>query len=416
MKNTIKLALVAAMAMGATSAFATNGDVLIGIGAKARGMGGVGIGMSHGAESALSNPALITSVKGSEIAFGGTIFMPDVEVNMGVAQESEADMNVIPSVSIATELGDGMYVGVGMWGTAGMGTDYRGKAGTFNMVTNLQLMQFGVPVAYEQDGLSVAVMPLLQYGALDINYDGVLDTATFTGTPGTTADVATSSGVAQDLAFGFTLGASYELDGLTLGAVYKSAIEMNYKDVLPNAGAPFAAFGLFGGQTFDSVLEQPAEIGIGASYVLGDHTVAVDVKEIQYGSAKGYQDFGWEDQTVVAIGYEYNAGDWSARAGYNYGKNPIKEQAPNVGPDGSGSALNMFNLLGFPGIVEQHISLGGTYQVSKQVSFDLALGMALETEETYSMAAFAGFGPTNPTSIKTTHSQTSVSFGVNYNF
>jgi long-chain fatty acid transport protein len=57
---------------------------LIGIGAKARGMGGIGIGMSHGAESALANPAMITSVKGTEVSFGGTIFMPDVKNRYGM--------------------------------------------------------------------------------------------------------------------------------------------------------------------------------------------------------------------------------------------------------------------------------------------------------------------------------------------
>jgi len=41
MKKTIKLAVVAALALGATSAFATNGSNLIATGAKARGMGGL---------------------------------------------------------------------------------------------------------------------------------------------------------------------------------------------------------------------------------------------------------------------------------------------------------------------------------------------------------------------------------------
>ena len=81
MKKMIKLAVVAALALGATSAFATNGSVMIGMGAKTRGMGGTGIGVGHGAESALSNPALITTIKGeNEISFGGTVFMPDVKV------------------------------------------------------------------------------------------------------------------------------------------------------------------------------------------------------------------------------------------------------------------------------------------------------------------------------------------------
>jgi len=48
MKKTIKLAVVAALALGATSAFATNGDVMIGQGAKSRAMGGVGIAKAFG--------------------------------------------------------------------------------------------------------------------------------------------------------------------------------------------------------------------------------------------------------------------------------------------------------------------------------------------------------------------------------
>ena len=79
MTRTIKLAVAAAMALGATSAFATNGDNLIGLSAKSRGMGGVGIATSFGAESALSNPALISTVKDNEVSFGGTIFMPNVK-------------------------------------------------------------------------------------------------------------------------------------------------------------------------------------------------------------------------------------------------------------------------------------------------------------------------------------------------
>jgi long-chain fatty acid transport protein len=427
MKRTIKLAVAAAMALSATSAFATNGDHLIGIGAKTRGMGGAGIAMSHGAESSLANPAMITGVKGTEISFGGTVFMPNVDNSMGQpgmmapAESSDADMSVIPSVSLATELGDGMYIGVGMWGTAGMGVDYRGDAYNFNMVTNLQLMQFGVPVAYETNGLSVSAMPLLQYGALDIDYSGTLDTSSaFAGgmAPAASVAVSSSAGVAQDLAAGYILGAAYDLaevgvKGLTVGAVYKSAIEMDYEDVLTNAVAPFQAFGLVTNIT-SSKLEQPAEIGAGLAYNMGEHTIAIDYKRIKWESAEGYKEFGWEDQDVLMVGYEYATEGWAVRAGYNHASNCIPEGAGNMDPNAA--ALNMFNLLGFPGIVESHVALGGTYVASKNVSFDVAYTRALETEETYEMGAFAGFGPMNPTQITTTHSQDAVSFAVNFNF
>jgi len=308
MKKTIKLALVAALALGATSAFATNGSNMISVGAKATGMGGTGIGVSHGAESTLANAALITSVKNTEIAFGGTIFMPKVSFNNGTgagSKDSSADMNVIPSVSIASKVNDNFYWGIGMWGTAGMGVDYRDEAANFKMVTNLQLMQFGVPLAYTTNGFSVAVTPLLQYGSLDINFD-----------PGSGQ---VGAGVAQDLKFGYNLGLAYVVSGLTIGAMYKSEIEMEYDGQISNAGT---AFGL----TLGDKLSTPAEMGIGISYKMEEHTIALDYKQIKWSSASGYEDFKWEDQNVIAIGYEYATSAWAARAGYNYADSPITDQ------------------------------------------------------------------------------------------
>ncbi|MCL4432304.1 MAG: outer membrane protein transport protein [Epsilonproteobacteria bacterium] len=415
MKRTIKLAVAAAVALTSTAAFATNGDHLIGLGAKARGMGGIGIGMSHGAESALANPAMITSVKGTEISFGGTVFMPKAKNSMGVEASSDADLSVIPEVAIAQKASDNFYWGVGMFGTAGMGTDYRGKGMNFNMVTNLQLMQFAVPLAYKTDGLTVAVAPILQYGSLDIDYSGRLDTSIpfgFGMAPGPTRDVAGGAGVAQDFGAGYTLGLGYEAGGLTLGAVYKSAINMTYKGQLSGATQPFVDAGAFASPMANN-LEQPAEMGVGASYAVDGHTFAVDYKRIKWGSAKGYKDFGWEDQNVYILGYQYGQDNWALRAGYNYAKNPIKEQN---GMTAAGAALNMFNLLGFPATVEQHYTLGGSYAFTKMTSLDLAYMYAPEVSDTYGMGAFAGFGPMNPTSITTKHSQSSASAQVNFKF
>ena len=209
MKRSIKIAVAAAIALSATSAFATNGDNLIGVGAKARGMGGAGIGMSHGAESALANPAMISTVKGTEVSFGGTVFMPDVSTDTGAGMSagfisSDADLSVIPEIAIAQKVSDNFTWGIGMYGTAGMGTDYRDEAtttGNFNMVTNLQLMQFAVPLAYSTDGFTVAIAPIMQYGSLDIQYR--------------TGAGATGTGVAQDLGMGYSLGASYGMSNFT---------------------------------------------------------------------------------------------------------------------------------------------------------------------------------------------------------
>jgi long-chain fatty acid transport protein len=408
MKKTIKLALAAVLTLSATSAFATNGAALTGMGAEARGMAGVGIGMAHGAESALVNPALIISVDKTEISFGGTLFMPDVSntnstTNMGgstSSADSAADMSMIPEVSLATKINDNFYVGIGMWGTGGMGVDYRdANAATdqqYQMVTNLQLMQFGVPLAYTTNGFSIAVTPILQYGSLDINYDS---TAIGGGQNG--------SGVAQDMEFGYNIGLAYEIKGITIGAIYKSRIDMDYKDQLPNAMAGF------GVAYTNTKLSTPAEIGIGTSYAFAEHTIALDYKQIKWSDAKGYEDFKWDDQNVFSIGYEYKTKGWAARLGYNYASSPISEQAlGSMGTTASGAdmagLINTFNLLGFPGIVESHYAVGGTYALNEQTSVDLAFTYAPEVTDTYKN--FAG------NDITTSHSQTGISAQLNFNF
>lgn len=403
MKRTIKLAVAAAVALSSTAAFATNGDHLIGMGAKARGMGGIGIGMSHGAESGLSNPALITTVKGTQVSFGGTVFMPDVQTDTGMGQGSVtslADLSVIPEVALAQNLGGGISWGIGMYGTAGMGTDYRnGVTGynNFNMVTNLQLMQFALPIAYNTGSFSIGIAPVIQYGALDINFNSDSDNNSTNGFQAQN----NGTGVAQDLGLGYNVGATYTADGLTVGASYKSAINMTYDRAITTAAS------VFGLTSITNSLEQPAEIGVGASYSMGGNTFAVDYKRINWSDANGYKDFGWEDQDVYMFGYEYAQDNFALRVGYNYAKSPIKDMG---GSTQAGAALNVLNLLGFPAMVEQHYTVGGTYGFNKTTSIDLAYVYVPEATETLSAA---GIGMGN---VTTKHSQDAISAQVNFNF
>ncbi|MBE0513948.1 outer membrane protein transport protein [Sulfurimonas sp.] len=403
MKRTIKLAVVAALALGATSAFATNGSALIGMGAKTRGMGGVGIGVGHGAESALSNPALITTIKSDhEISFGGMVFMPDVEYTnyAGTSAESDADFFVVPSVSVANKVNDNFYWGVGMWGTGGLGVDYRDDATHMNMVTSLQNMQFGVPLVYTTNGFAIGVTPIVQYTALDINY--VMPNLGGNSNAGDTI----GAGVADDVSLGYNIGLAYETQGITLGAVYKSEVESDIKDVLSNA--------LLGmGVVYDNnKISAPAEMGVGISYKMNEHTIALDYKMILWEDAETYKDFGWEDQDVIAIGYEYATEGWAVRAGYQYAESAVQDNAgKNLTLDTDmypGGLTNMFNLLGFPGTEESHITLGGTYAFNETLTLDLAAVYALENKETFK--DFMG------NDIEAKHSETSYSVQLNYAF
>jgi len=406
MKKTIKLAVVAALALGTTSAFATNGDNLIGYGAKSRGMAGTSIGLSHGAESALSNPALIND---NEVTFGGTVFMPNVDFkNTAVTPngtsgtkvaDSASDLSVIPEVALSVKVNDNFSWGIGMYGVAGMGVDYRDdsavfqnpsdestyagtESGTNNMLTNLQLMRFAVPLAYHMDNFSVAVSPILQYGSLDIAYNAG---QYYTDGLGNKHNTMTGRGVSQDFGFGYNIGLAYEVAGLTVGAVYTSSIDMTYDHQISDATKQF---GLNGGQGLSDHLEQPAEIGVGASYKIGKNTIALDFKQIKWSDAKGYKDFKWEDQNVIALGYEYATQGWSLRAGYNHATNPIKEQkAASMATDYDGAVINYFNAVGFPATTESHFALGGTYNISKTFGVDLAYTYAPKVTKTLDTSA-----------------------------
>lgn len=403
MKKTIKLAVVAALALGATSAFATNGSTMLSVGAKARGMGGVGIGMSHGAESVLSNPALVTSVKSTEISFGGTLFMPDVEnkntwnpAAPAQTAKSEADTFVIPTISLVTKVNDNFYTGIGMWGTGGLGVDYRNTPlatgnSQMQMVTSLQVMQFGVPLVYTSNNLSIGLTPIIQYGTLDMNYN----------TNGTNN---IGAGIGSDLSMGYNLGVSYDMGDLTLGAIYKSKIKMDYDGQLP------AALLGFGKVYANNTLATPAEIGIGLSYTMGVHTLALDYKQIQWEDAEGYKDFGWEDQNVIAFGYEYAAKNWAARLGYSKANSAIKDNTgKNLALDAAAPQVtNTLNALGFPGNIEEHYTIGGTYNFTSMVSLDLAYVYAPEEK----MAITNAYGQP----MSTTHSETSYTAAINLAF
>jgi len=410
--------LIALSLITSTALHATNGDNLIAIGTKARGMGGVGIAISHGAESGISNPAMITSVESSEISFGGTIFMPDISTtisfpNMPLPPQdsitSDADLSMIPAVSLAHKIDDNWYIGIGMWGVAGMGTDYRGNQdldqgniGNMNMVTNLQLMQFGVPIAYKTGGLSLAITPIVQYGALDINYDGV-NLETF-------EPFSSGAGVAQDFGFGYNLGLAYDfsndgLPGLTLGAIYKSSIKMDYDGQLTTAVGPFTMGMPLTLLPDGDTLEQPSEYGVGVAYVMGQHTFAIDYRKIKWSDAKGYEAFGWDDSDVYAFGYAYTENEWTVRLGYNYASSAVIE---TMDP-----RLNFFNLLGFPATAERHYTLGGSYDISNSFTLDLAYVYSPENTETFSLE---NLSPDPQGSISTDHSESGISFQLTYKF
>ncbi|GKT12638.1 MAG: long-chain fatty acid transport protein [Thiomicrorhabdus sp.] len=383
-----KLAIAITSTIFASSVFATNGTNMTGVGAQSKALGGTGVAAYYGAENVIVNPAMIGKSEGTEFTFGGTIFMPTVSTSYSTNPASStnnssgADLSLIPSVATSSRINDNWTFGIGMFGTSGMGVDYRTNASLFNAQSQLQIMRFVPTLAFNDNNFGFGISPVIQYGNLDINFKNGGNTY--------------GQGAASDLGYGLDLGVYFDVSKeLTLAAAYQSAINMTYDKQLSTAGAAF-------GQTFGDELEQPAEIKVGAAYALNKMTYSLDYKQVQWGQAKGYKDYNWQDQNIIALGAKYKAKGYWVGVGYNHTDNPIEES--------TNSAINMFNNIFFPATVEKHYSVGGGYSLNKHTMIEGSIVMAPEVTSTVDVSGLSMGTST------TKHSQLSYTLSVRYNF
>lgn len=402
MTKKIVLSAIAASVM-ATSAMATYGSTMLGYTAKDRAMGGTGIASTNGASSVTLNPAMIAGAK-EEVSVNLHYMMIDVTAANGGNQgtftgaasgESATDTSIIPTALYVKPLSKNLTIGAGFYGAAGMGVDYKGNDGLFNMYTNLAIAKLVVPVAYKTGAFSVGITPVIAQGSLEIAYDA---SAAFGGGNPFTKD-------ATDTAFGYEIGFGYEISKeLTVGLLYKAPISMTYENVISSTSGAAAGFQLAG---ITDELEQAAETGLGVSYKMGASTINVDYKTIAWSSAAGYKDFGWLDQDIISLGYEYAAENWTARVGYSTSDTPLDDTAT--------PQIDVFNALGFPATPSTHMTFGGSYNVSKQTTIEGAVVLVSADSQTMTGVSLSGAADGTGTATAT-NDQTNVTIGVNYKF
>jgi long-chain fatty acid transport protein len=336
-----------------------------------------------------------------------------------VSQTSEADTNIIPEVSLSTRINDNWTFGLGIFGSAGMGVDYRDTDELFNGYSNLQLMKFAPSLAYNDGNFGIGFAPVIQYGALDINY--------IADTDGNMTTESVGNGMSSDLGYGFNLGAYFDVTkDFTIGASYQSAISMEYDDQITVAADGFRIGPNGMGTITSDKLEQPAEIKIGAAYNMGNWMITADAKQIKWGDAKGYKDFNWEDQNVFGIGAKYSGNGYWVGAGYNFGSDPIDKLGTSTDQNAaySNAAIDVFNNHFFPGIVESHFTFGGGYNITKNMAIDAAVVYAAEVEKTVNSSAissayaseYAGTPMMAESEHEVTHSQIGYTVSLRMNF
>jgi long-chain fatty acid transport protein len=264
-------------------------------------------------------------------------------------------------------------------------------------------------LAYKvNDAISISGALHLAYGSLDMG-------ATIPTTPPQNA----GGGQSQTYGIGAQLGIAYNMgDFVYAGLTYQSPVNMTYKRVFDS--------NCFGsgcdGQFEDLKLTQPQEVAFGVGVKPMDNLkVGMDIRWINWKNAKGYKEFQWKDQWVIALGGEFKPMQKLAlRAGYNYGKSPIRggvkdnttpnNTIPNFDPSTKFTDfyIAMFNLIGFPAITEHHITLGLGYEFTKNFSIDLAYKHAFNKK----VRAEDGAG----SFVEAQNAQNAISVGLNWKF
>ncbi len=408
----MRKAILASALLGAVSlSFATNGSNLIGVSPASRGMGGIGVGMPVGpTDTIFRNPAWMSYYKGFNMSFGGILFFPEVKAKSNItgtdaSATSKSKMFVVPEVGIVQQINDKLTFGIGAFGVSGMGVDYRNKGDEFlNMHTTFQFMRIIPTLAYKvNDAISISGAVHLAYSSLDMG----ASVCAF-GPP----CINLGGGQSQTYGIGAQLGVAYNMgDFVYAGLTYQSPVNMTYKRVFDSNGD---------GTFEDFKLTQPQEFAFGVGVKPMDNLkVGMDIRWINWKKAKGYKDFQWKDQWVIALGGEFKPTQKLAlRAGYNYGKSPIRggtknllnaNRIPNFAAPFSDFQIAFFNLIGFPAISEHHVTLGLGYEFTKNFSIDLAYEHVFKKKVSATDNVFGFF-------IEAQNAQNAISIGLNWKF
>jgi long-chain fatty acid transport protein len=266
--------------------------------------------------------------------------------------------------------------------------------------TQLQIMKFAPAIAFQaSQKVSLGLALHVDYASLDLR-----------------------DGNSFNYGFGAQAGLIYRpVDNLSVGLTYVSPQTVDHENVVDFDGD---------GDMDKLEMEAPQQAGFGIAYQGGPLLVEADARWMNWAGAKGYEDFDWDDQWVFGIGAQLEAAtNLFLRAGFSYGENPVNEHngfdgsfSPTTGFPNSivnvqGKTLptyyyETFRIIGFPAVVESHVTLGIGYQFSPKFSMDL--GYVHAFEKTIAETGMDPYGM--PVTLESTLSEDSLDFGLTWRF
>ncbi len=431
MHKALKPSLIAAsilLALSSQQASATNGYAAHGFGMTQKAMGGTAVAGSDNAMNIATNPASMSFGSNNWTA-GMDIFIPDRGMNTSGRQghpdipltaffppqfanflpagavvpadggiggsdlKGNDDTNFpIPEFGYQRHIGDGVSLGLAVYGNGGMNATYDRPifAGQGSRNTGIDFAQVLISPSIAKkigENHSVGLSLNLAYQRMSVN--GVSAFTPFSSDPTNLSD----KDYDYSTGAGATIGWQGKLsDRLTLGLAYRSKTQMSRFDQYAGLLAEQGNFDI------------PSQITAGASFKMTPKTtLALDVARINYtdvaaisnknntaglqqqlvggaftgqsgplqGPKLGDDDgagFGWEDQTVIKLGIKHQLnGKMTLLAGYNHGDAPI--------PDDQ----TAFNVLA-PATVEDHLTLGLEYKLSKNSGLTFSYMHAFNNE------------------------------------
>jgi long-chain fatty acid transport protein len=403
------LAAAAAAAFAPLAAHATDGYFQHGYGMKSKGRGGASTAMTTDAFGGAVNPATM-AFAGERLDLGLDWFRPDRSASRtgstglgfgsvdGSAEGNETENFFIPEFGYNTMLRPDLSLGITVYANGGMNTDYPGDTipagrcgpapanllcGQGNLGVDLAQLIFAPTLAWKfTANHSVGISPLVAYQRFKAY--GLQPFAAISSDPAN----LTNKGYDDAWGLGARIGYYGELTpSFAVGVGYSTKIDMSEFDKYK---------GLFAEQgDFDI----PENFSVGVAFkATPKFTIAADYQRIYYNKVKSVGNpsnqpncnpmvnfptgpgvgpdclgasgssigFGWQNVDAFKIGVEYQ---WSSalvlRAGYNKSDNPIEARDVTI------------NILA-PGVIEEHVTLGFTYSLSKTSEITMAYMHAFE--------------------------------------
>jgi len=362
-------------------AAATNGYFSHGIGIKSKGMGGAGLAYPQDALVGGTNPAGFAFIQ-DRFDIGVDYFRPDrgseisgsgAPVNMSYDGNGE-EAFFMPDAGVRMGLSDKIAVGLTVFGNGGMNTSYDTPIGLFGSTgAGVNLMQlFIVPsVAVKVNenhafglGINVAWQSFEATGLQ--NFDSEM----YSTEPGsvTDNDASTATGFGGRIGYVGHFGCAVRLAAAYQTRTYMSEFD-EYAGLFAESGGFDVPSSFSGG-----IAITPNERLVAAldfSYIMYSEVNSIanpllpNLGEAPLGDENG-AGFGWEDVTVIKVGLAYDVNQaLTLRGGFNYGGQPIP------------SSETLFNMIA-PGVVETHVTFGGTWMLNEQMELSFAYMHAFE--------------------------------------